>query len=162
MIMMMTMRMRMAMQMLMAMMMTTMMIMLMAMMMMMGSTTTTTKCRRRKIEDAALIETERETQRERDRERKKNRNEVQLAGRMALGSLSPSRCLRLSSGNCGLLFCSAFASLGMGKGLLPLPLSHRNVAPKEAFRMVLDRDRDARRCASVCHISTSACMCVCL
>lgn len=147
-------------------------------MMMMGSTTTTTttKCRRRKIEDAALIETERETERERERqgkrERKRNRNEVQLAGRMALGSLSlslslsPSRCLRLSSGNCGLLFCSAFASLGMGKeGLLPLPLSHRNVAPKEAFRMVLDRDRDARRCVCkcmrVCVISLHQRACVC-
>lgn len=105
--------------------------------------------------------------RERDRGKERgNRNEVQLAGRMALGSLSlslsPSRCLCLSSGNCGLLFCSAFASLGMGKGFLPLPLSHRNVAPKEAFRMVLDRDRDARRCVCECvsylYISLHVCV----
>lgn len=59
-----------------------------------------------------------------------------------------------------------WASLGMGKeGLLPLPLSHRNVAPKEAFRMVHDRDRDARRCVCkcvrVCVISLHQRACVC-
>lgn len=66
------------------------------------------------------------------------------------------------------LSLSIFLSLSLalswpGPGRAPSTCTQlRNVAPKEAFRMVLDRDRDVCACVYVSYLYISVRVCVCV